>query len=197
MRQQNSQSDDCRQEPIDPLPFPPGDPPRQLLARDGTPPDGFLWLGAKATVRCWLLPCPACCQGWAQILPDGDGYRLAAEIGCSIGCEAPEILWWQSWRLGEIPPCEPAAADERSRRRAAGIVSRILTDVPERPSERQLTAAAYQSGRWLDQGALPAKLVASPLMAAAVRAGLDLAVITPKLATALTAGRARPGRLSP
>jgi hypothetical protein len=131
------------------------------------------------------------------LLPDGSwyGYRLAAEIECSQGCEAPEILWWQGWRLADLTAHEPVEPDERARRYAAGALRRILGELPEVPTERQLTGSAYQTGRWLETGRLPAEPVAGTLLAAAARAGLDPVTIAPKLAAALTAGRARPGRL--
>jgi hypothetical protein len=181
----------------DPTPIPSGMPPGELWCPAGLKPDPFEFMGALPTERCWVYPCPCpWCSGWVALLPCGwDSYRIA-EIGCSADCDEDQVHRWQFWRLG-MPMHEPLPADEQSRRRAAGIVRRILEDLPEQPSERQLTGAAYQSGRWLEQGALPAEMVADPLLTAAARAGLDPATIAPKLAAALTAGRARPGRLSP
>jgi hypothetical protein len=183
--------------PSDPLPYPAGDPSNHLWCVGHVPPDGFEFLGAVATKACWLLPCPACCVGWVPLVPDGSRfvYRLVAEIGCSAACEAPEILWWQGWRLGDLPALKPMEAGERDQRYATGALRRILGDLPARPTKRQLTGAAYQSGGWLETGDLPAAPVAHALLAAADRAGLDPDTIAPELAAALTAGRARPGRL--
>jgi hypothetical protein len=86
-------------------------------------------------------------------------------------------------------------ADERSRRYAAGALRRILDALPDRPSEHELNRAAFAAGHWLEAGALPTEPVAGTLLAAAARANLDFDTIASKLAAALTAGRARPGRL--
>jgi hypothetical protein len=174
-----------------------GEPPRHLLTRSGIPPCGFEFLGAKATVKSWLLPCPACCLGWVPLMPDGtsDGYRLAAEIGCSVGCEAPAVFWWQAWRLGELLAREPAQADERAQRYARGALRRILGELPDRPTVPELRRAAFAAGRWLAAGDLPADPVARALLAAAARAGLDPIAVANKLAADLVAGCARPGRL--
>jgi len=75
-----------------------------LLTRSGIPPDGFEFFHARTTVKGWFLPCPACCRGWVPIVPDGDGYRLGAEVGCSRGCAPEQLSWWHLWRLGELPP---------------------------------------------------------------------------------------------
>jgi hypothetical protein len=175
-------------------------PPGELWAEQ--PPSGqWALMRPTETAIGWLVMCPACHSspcGWCRLLPDpADRFDYVLDLanGCSHGCEGPEVSWWHLWRSGLLPPHEPLPADERTRRRARGIVRRIIEGVPERPSERQLTGAAYQSGRWLEQGELPAELVADPLLAAAGRAGLDPATIAPKLAAALTAGRAHPGRL--
>ena len=48
----------------------------------------------------------------------------------------------------------PDPADKQTRRHAADSVRRILENLTERPSERQLTGAAHQSGRWLERGDL-------------------------------------------
>jgi hypothetical protein len=128
------------------------------------------------------------------LLPDGtwDGYRLA-EIECSAGCLPEEVQLWHLIKLGELPPQEP---DQQVRRYAAGALRRILGELPDRPSERQLRRAAFDAGRWLAAGSLPPDPVADALLAAAGRAGFDPATITPDLAAALTAGRARrSGRL--
>jgi hypothetical protein len=122
-------------------------------------------------------------------LPAGGGNRLHP------GCDAPEILWWQNWRLGDLPALEPGEPDERARRYATGVVRRILGELSDVPSVRQLRRAAFVVGNWLDASGLPVELIAEALMGAAARAGLDPISIAPVLAAALTAGRARPGRV--
>jgi hypothetical protein len=183
--------------PPDSLPCPAGDPPDRLWCPSRVPPDGFEFLGAVATEACWFLPCPACCQGWVPLVPDGSrfGYRLVAEIGCSAACEAPEILWWQGWRLGDLPALKPMEAGERAWRYAYGALRRVLSELPDRPDRERLLRTAFDAGRWLAAGDLPAAPVADALLAAADRAGFDPDTIAPVLADALTAGRARPGRL--
>jgi hypothetical protein len=76
----------------DPLPVPAGEVPRHRLCPEGTPPDGFDFLGAKATVGGYMAPCPACQQGWCLLLPDGQpyGYSISLEHGCSHGCPGPD-----------------------------------------------------------------------------------------------------------
>jgi hypothetical protein len=178
-------------------PIPPGDPPGDLWCPAGLPPDPFAFMGAVGTKACWLCPCPCCCAGWVALVPDGtrSGYRIAAEPGCSAGCEAPEVLWWQSWRLGELPTREPAEADEQARRYAYGALRRVLGELPDRPDRKRLLRAAFDAGRWLAAGGLPPDPIAQALLTAAGRAGLDPTTIAPELAAAVTAGRARPGRL--
>ena len=125
-----------------PLPCPTGDPPDHFWCPGHVPPDGFEFMGAVVTKACWFLPCPVdCCPGWVPLVPDGSrfGYRLAAEDGCTRGCEAPEILWWQNWRLGDLPALERGEPDERARRYATGVVRRILgelSDVPRASREK-------------------------------------------------------------
>jgi hypothetical protein len=179
----------------DPTPIPSGTPPVKLWCPAGLKPDAFEFVGALPAQKCWVYPCPCpWCGGWVALVPSGwDSYEIAA-IGCSAGCDEDQVHRWQFWRLG-VPMYEPLPADERTQRRAAGIVRAIIRDLPELPTERQLTGSAYRTGRWLGQSKLPSKLVADPLLAAAARAGLDPVTIAPKLAAALTAGRARPGRL--
>jgi hypothetical protein len=181
----------------DPLPYPAGDPPGHLWCPAHVPPDGFEFMAAVGTQVCFLQPCPVNCPGWGLVVPDGSrfGYRLAAEVGCTRGCEAPEILWWQSWRLGDLPALEPDEPDERARRYATGVVRRVLGELPDVPSVRQLRRAAFIIGKWVDASGLPVELIAGALLSAAARAGFDPIAIAPVLAAALTAGRARPGRV--
>ena len=70
------------------------------------PPDGFEFLGAKPAPggRWWRYLCPACCGATVAVIPDGTGWRLASEIGCSRGCEPSAIEWWHAWRRGDLPP---------------------------------------------------------------------------------------------
>jgi hypothetical protein len=184
---------------LDPPPFPPGEPIWQLWSERLTPPAGLDFLGAVPTARAWLLPCPSCVQGWALLAPsavDPHGYDLDLTAGCSRDCSSDEVAWWWLWRRCEMPPARnPGPPDERARRYARGAVRLILGELPDRPSERQLTNAAYQAGRWLQAAALPVEPVATALLAAGRRAGLAPDTLAPKLAAALTAGRARPGRL--
>ena len=128
-------------------------------------------------------------------MPDGTefGYRFAIEVGCSAGCEPPEVAWWHAWRLGEPPP--RAAPDERARRYATAAVRRQLEQLPDRPTREHLRAAAYQAGGWAAAGELDVEPIASTLLAAARRGGVDDPDIADKLAMAFLAGRARPGRV--
>jgi hypothetical protein len=180
-----------------PLPFQPGVPHLSRRCPAGTPPDGFEFLGAVATVRCWMTPCPCCCEGWVALTPDGSryGYAMEAEAGCSAGCAGPEISWWHLSRLGELPSATAGPIDHRASRYAKACVRRQLAELPERPDEAQLRQVAYQIGRWLEAGDLPIGAVANTLLAAAERSGLDRAALAPRLAAAVSAGRAQPGRL--
>jgi hypothetical protein len=161
----------------------------------GTPPTGLEWLGAVATERCWLLPCPACCVGWVPLAPGpGEyGYTLAVGVGCSAACgaDAAELAWRHMWRNGTLPPrtaAEPAAWMKRYAERA---VRGIWRDLPDPPSLAQLRRATFASGQWLQAGGLPDRLVERAVALAAQRAMVDLQT----LAADLLAGRARPARL--
>ena len=90
-------------DPLGPCPFPSGTPPRVPWAPSGMSPDRLEFWGAVAASRCWCMPCPSCGEDWCALLPDGspDGYRLAAEIGCSASCEPPAMAWWHAWRNGD------------------------------------------------------------------------------------------------
>lgn len=183
----------------DPLPVLAGEPGPEGWAEDGRPPDGFTFLGARKTIAAWLLPCPICCCGWVPIVPDhreDGGYRLGVEVGCSAGCDDPaEMMLMHLLRQGELPAQEPIEADERAARYAKGCLRRILGNLPPRPSHAQLRRAAYDAGRWLEAGHLPADPVARALLSAAARAGHEPASIAPKLAADVLAGRSRPGRM--
>ena len=178
------------------LPFRTGAPPKDRRCPAGTPPDAFEFLGAVATARCWMYPCPCCCEGWVALLPDGTpyGYRIEAEPGCSDGCGGPDVAWWQLWRLMCLPPHELPAASGRATAYARAVIRRQLADIPSRPTEDVLRRAAYQLGRWLEAGGLSADLVAPALLAAAERGGMERARIAPALSAAVTAGRAQPAR---
>jgi hypothetical protein len=182
----------------DPLPFPAGEPERgEQWAPGGAPPAGLAFLGCQGTLEAWLAPCPCCCRGWVPVLPLGDAdpyaYRLAVEAGCSRGCEPPAVAWWHAWKMGDLPP--PVPPDDRAERYARGAIRRLLAALPERPSLARLKAAAFWAGQWLAAGRLPTEPVADALLHAAVRAGLDEHVEA--LASAVTAGRAKPGRVPP
>jgi hypothetical protein len=66
----------------DPLPLPDvGRPPRHRLCSEGTPPIGLEFLGAKATLGGYLMPCPCCVQGWALLVPTGEPYSYSVSLG--------------------------------------------------------------------------------------------------------------------
>ena len=136
----NARPDD-RLEP-DPLPFPPGDPPPELWCEHGTPPDGFIWLGAKASVRCWLLPCPACCRGWVPVVPSASDERDYAigPIGCTRGCSHHDVAAWHRLKIGQPQPYQP---DERARRYARRVIENRLDEAPDDPRR-----AAFVCARW-------------------------------------------------
>jgi hypothetical protein len=181
--------------PGGPCPIPSGTPPGEQWAPMGVPPDNFEFMDAVPTRECWMMPCPVCGVGWCRVVPDGSpyGYRLAAELGCSIGCEAPEVAWWQPYRLGERPPREPP--DERARAYASAVIRRRLAKLPARPSQLELRRTAFTAGQWIETGNLSAGPVERVLLGAASRSGLDPTSLALELADAILAGRARPGRL--
>jgi hypothetical protein len=155
------------------------------------PLDGFALLGAKPTRsgRWWRYLCPACCEATVAIVPHGQGWRLAAEIGCSRGCSEAAIRFWQAWRCGEIPPEAPA--DERAQRYAGGAVRRILAELPGRPTAAELAHAAFRCGQFVEAGKLDPEPIVAALTDEAVRAGVELEPV----ASAMATGTTRPARL--
>jgi hypothetical protein len=167
---------DGRLEP-DPLPFPAGDPPPEVLCEHGTPPDGFLWLGAKATVRCWLLPCPACCQGWVPLVPSATDERDYAigPIGCSRSCEHDAVARWHRLKTRQPEAFQP---DERERRYARKVIENTLVEAAERPKR-----AALACGQWCaSAGFTPPILLATVADAAGIDPALILDPFTDGLA---------------
>ena len=150
-------------------------------------------MGAVQTVRCWMYLCPACVVGWIALVPDGSRYGYAIET--AAGCSGPEIVWWQLWRLGCLPPREVVPATARAKAYAKAVIRRQLADLPAWPTADQLRSAAYQLGRWLEAGDLSADVVAPALLAAGERAGLARDELVSPLAAAVTAGRADPARV--
>src|SRR5215207_6307520 len=69
----------------DPPPFPAGKPYEWNLCAQRTPPMGWEFLGAQPSAVAWVLPCPACQQGWVGLRPDGEpyGYVIAYDLGCT------------------------------------------------------------------------------------------------------------------
>jgi hypothetical protein len=127
---------------LEPLPIPPGDPPPEVCCDYGTPPDGFLWLGARATVRCWLYPCPACCVGWVPLVPSATDERDYAlgPIGCSHGCPHEAVAKWHCFKTRRPEPFRP---DTREQRYAGRVLESRLADAAEHPGR---TATAC--GQW-------------------------------------------------
>ena len=156
------------------------------------PPAGLEFLGAvpSGDPRFYLMDCPACLAGAVAIVPEGDDWRIAGEVGCSAGCGEPSIIWWHMWRTGDLPP--PLPPDDRQRRYAQGAVRRMLAEIPDRPTAARLRRVAYDVGRFAEAGALETAPLAKALAAAADRAGIaDTNVVI----AAMSAGRAVPARL--
>jgi hypothetical protein len=118
-----------------PLPFPAGEPSREALCPAGTPPGGLAYLGARATVRCWMVSCPECLAGWLAVLPSGSpfGYRPAVSLGCSRGCPPDLVEWAWHWRLGNLaelrrlggPPEQVVGAEPQAGFAAAPVHSGV------------------------------------------------------------------------
>ena len=68
----------------------------------------------------------------------------------------------------------------------------IVRELPRHPALPELRRAAFACGGWIEAGDLPAEPVVMALLDVADRAGVSADDV---LAAALTAGRARPGRL--
>lgn len=181
----------------DPLPCLPGTPPAKMRRPDGRPPCGYTFMGAKATVDGYLLPCPLCWRGWVPLAPnrhEPDGYRLAVEVGCSRGCDdAAEMMRAHLLCLSKLSPPPPPSARERAY--ATACARRILRDLPARPSLPRLRSAAHELGSWLEAGDLDEQAALAALLNAAARNGLDRTDAGPVLGAALASGRLQPGRL--
>jgi hypothetical protein len=183
----------------DPLPFPLGEPPRRLQARDGAPPDGLEYLGARSTRGGWLYPCPSCCRGHVLLVPsenDPYGYEIGLSAGCSRGCDPAAIAWWQLVRLGEIPPPEPAEETERSRHYVRGAlrhaVHRILKDTD--PAAR-LSREAYELGRLAASAGIDPEAIIQGLAVIVNAAGLPAETAVATIQRNVRAGMGRPRRI--
>ena len=169
-----------------PLPFDEGLPERgEQWVRGGAPPAGIEFLGAASTLRCWMQPCPVCLVGWVPVVPDDQrlAYRLAVEIGCSAGCDGPEVSWWHMWRMGILAPAEPP--DERQRRYAYAAVRNALNDVLQ---GQDAVRRARDAGRFAEAAGFDLESLA----AAFAKAGkVPLQAVLPSLLT----GAAAPARL--
>lgn len=166
----------------------------EAWAPGGAPPAGLEFIGARPTLRGWMLPCPACLVGWVPIVPDGTrfGYRVAVELGCIDvsdgldrpgGCEAPDVAWWHSWRMGVLPPREPPG--DRQRRYAYAAVRNALDDVLQ---GKDPIGRARDAGRFAEAAGFDLQSLA----AAFARAGkVQLQDVLPSLLV----GAATPARL--
>lgn len=181
----------------DPLPFEPGQPPAEVCCAAGTPPCGFEFLGAKATVLGWLLPCPCCCQGWCALLPsvtDPCGYELAMTAGCSRGCHPEDIAWWHIWRQGELPP-----AIEKPDRQAIARIRGAVIEAAERigaaaDKPATIKREALAIGALAARVGAPVSMVENGLAVAAAAAGCGGMMDTIVAAVAAGAGCSRERR---
>jgi hypothetical protein len=154
-------------------------------------------MGALPTARCWVMRCPACCEGWCALLPAGRGYRIAP-IGCSSGCDPLETEWWHLWRTGLLPPPIPIEADAAARRYVTGAIRHaahriasagsLLRQLGQLRHEAQaLAALAAGEGVELAQ-------VARALAAAARHLEMPAGGAASAIRLGLIAGAARPRR---
>jgi hypothetical protein len=162
----------------DPPPFPAGRPLEWNLCPQGTPPDAFEFLGATPTEIAFVMPCPACPQGWAGLRPDGRpyGYEIALDIGCTRDCPAEEIAWWHAFQLGNLPPDKP---DERVRRYAVATAQGALRDLAKAPADperraRAFARTAYRVGQATALGRLDKREVARALIKVGLAIGLPV-----------------------
>jgi hypothetical protein len=172
-----------------------GDPPAITVCPEGTPPDAFDFPGAKRTKLGWVYRCPCCSRGVVILRPTGQPYTytIYAQASCSGEQCPPElILWWQELHCGRLPGLvgEP---DERARRYASAVLRRVLADMPERPSAVDLKRSAFKAGQWIEASGVVVDQLAHSIMTAARRSGLGH--LAGDLGDALTAGRAKPGRI--
>src|SRR5690242_17475470 len=182
----------------DPLPLPGvGRPPRHRLCPEGTPPIGLEFLGAKATTGGYLLPCPACVQGWCLLVPDGQpyGYSISLQHGCSRGCAGPDIAWWHAWRCMDLPPEPAVVPDQKGRRYAVAAVRGEMRRLLElRPADpvRGLSAVAFKAGQFMAATGFDQDIILSDLLRVAAGLGAEPAAVRASLAQALAAGQAKP-----
>ena len=139
----------------DPLPLPDvGRPPRHRLCREGTPPIGLEFLGAKATLGGYLMPCPCCVQGWCLLVPDGEpyGYASASSTAARAAARVPTSPGGTpgaAWTCRRSPPSSP---DEKGRRYAVAAVRNEMRQLLERrPADpvRGLSSVAFKAGQFM------------------------------------------------
>jgi hypothetical protein len=183
--------------PGGPCPIVSGTPPGEQWAPLGTPPDGFEFMGAVPTRRCWMLPCPVCNVGWCPVVPDGTdhGYRLAAEIGCNAGCEAPDVAWCHLHQLGERPPREPVAPSEVDRLKVFGAARNATWRIVEaRDPVARLKSEAYRLGEYAGGKGVDPHPAARVLAVAARHAGIPVETAVAAITSSILVGCARPRR---
>ena len=182
----------------DPLPLPDvGRPPRHRLCPEGTPPIGLEFLGAKATLGGYLLPCPCCVQGWALLVPTGEPYSYAVSLGhgCSRGCAGPDIAWWHAWRCMDLPP-EPAVVARREGPAVRGGRG-AERDAPapraqaRRPGARP-RRVAFKAGQFMAASGFTQETILADLLRVAAGLGAEPGAVRTPLAQALAAGQAKP-----
>src|SRR3954449_11525337 len=182
----------------DPLPLPDvGRPPRHRRCPEGTLPIGLEFLGAKAAIGGYLLPCPACVQGWCLLVPTGEpyGYGVSLGHGCSRGCAGPDIAWWHAWRCMDLPPEPAVVPDEKGRRYAVAAVRNEMRRLLElRPADpvRGLSTVAFKAGQFMAATGFGQDVILSDLLRVAAGLGAEPAAVRVPLARALAAGQAKP-----